>query len=462
MERCTPLAIVNAQLVNEGECYNGAVLIDSTGRIAQVIRGGAPVPTSGYRVMDAGGAYLFPGVIDTHVHFREPGLTQKGDIHTESAAAVAGGVTSFLDMPNTKPPATDRATLQEKKRLANGRAYANYGFYLGASTDNLEEIKRVDSREIPAVKLFMGSSTGSLQVTDPAVLEQIFAQSPLPIAVHCETDAIIAKNLAEAKAKWGDEIPFTEHVAIRCSQGCLQSTRLAIGLALTHNAHLHILHISSKEEVEELQRLANTDAAGHVTAETCLNYLWFCNDDLSRLTWQLKCNPAIKYKEDRQALRTALRQGVFSTIGTDHAPHLEVEKKQNYALSPSGIPSIQYAFVGLLEVAEQENIPLPRVVELTGSCGKGGKSLQRGVVAHLRALRLVALPRRKFPQPRENYHSRGDSRVPAGSSIRKTLRAAPYIPFNLLALCRYALCQIRESNPGSRGVAPLPVGPEGL
>lgn len=365
MERCTPLAIVNAQLVNEGECYGGAVLVDSEGRIAQVIRGGAPVPTSGYRVMDAGGAYLFPGVIDTHVHFREPGLTQKGDIHTESAAAVAGGVTSFLDMPNTKPPTTDIAALQEKKRLAQGRAYANYGFYLGASTGNLEAIQRVDSREVPAIKLFMGSSTGSLQVTDSAALEQIFAQSPLPIAVHCETDAIIAKNLAEAKAKWGDEIPFTEHAAIRCSAGCLQSTRLAIGLALSHKAHLHILHISTKEEVEELQRLATTGAAGLVTAETCLHYLWFCNDDLSRLTWQLKCNPAIKYKEDRQALRTALRQGVFSTIGTDHAPHLEMEKKQNYALSPSGIPSIQYAFVGLLEVAEQENIPLPRVVELT-------------------------------------------------------------------------------------------------
>ncbi len=359
-----PLIIRDVRMVNDGLITEGALLIDASGRIAQISTGDLSLdPKRRYDLIDAKGQYLLPGVIDTHVHFRDPGFTHKGDIATESRAAVAGGVTSFCDMPNTRPQTTTMTAVREKMASAAGRSCANYAFYLGASTDNLDEIRRCDANIVPAIKLFMGSSTGGMQLSSAELLEGVFRESPLLIATHCETDSTIAENLEKARKAFPQGIPFSEHAHIRSTASCVESVKLAQSLAQRHNARLHVLHLSAAEELA-LFTDPKLRADGKITCETCPHYLYFSDEDYDLLQWQIKCNPAIKSTKDRAALITALKSGIIRTIGTDHAPHLVSEKLKDYEHSPSGIPSIQYSLLLMLNLAQREKIPFPTIVEL--------------------------------------------------------------------------------------------------
>lgn len=357
MER---FAIYNAQVVNEGEEFCGGVAIDEHGRIARVFRGACH--PSDCKLIDAGGAYLLPGAIDEHVHFREPGLTAKGDVATESAAAVAGGVTSFMDMPNTKPATLTNAALHERHRAAEGRSYANYAFHLGASSKNLEEIRSADPTLVPAVKVFMGASTGNMQVAQ-SYLSPIFAASRLPILTHCESDRILDANLAAAKSRFGDSIPFAEHAAIRSDRACLESVKEAVALAEHHDARLHIMHISSAIETDYLREVQAKGGVA-VSAETCPHYITFSADDYGHFGGKIKCNPSIKYAADREAIIRGLADGVFLTIGTDHAPHLLEEKMTPYTSCPSGIPSVQYGLIASLELVSMGVLRMVDVARL--------------------------------------------------------------------------------------------------
>ncbi len=367
MSKCShhlPLVVHNVRIVNEGRVVEGELLVDEGGYIAEVTTSSLHLDAKRrYEVLDGKGQYLLPGVIDTHVHFRDPGFTHKGDIASESRAAVAGGVTSFCDMPNTKPQTTTRAALREKLALAAGRSHANYAFYLGATTENLDEIRACDPREVPAIKLFMGSSTGGMQLTQEEQLAPIFRDAPLLIATHCETDAIISENLARARAQYPEGIPFTEHARIRSTESCVKSVQLAQRLAREYRARLHVLHLSAAEELALFADPA-LRLEGRISCETCPHYLYFNEEDYRLYQWQIKCNPAIKSRADQQALIAALKSGVIRTIGTDHAPHLSSEKIKDYEHSPSGIPSIQYSLLLMLRLAEREGIGFPQVVEL--------------------------------------------------------------------------------------------------
>lgn len=363
-KRRVPLVLRDVRIVNEGTVREGAVLIDVSGRIEQISSGNLSLDRlQRYEVVEANGQYLFPGVIDTHVHFRDPGFTHKGDLQSESRAAVAGGVTSYCDMPNTKPQTTTMQAVRDKLALASGRSYANYAFYLGASVDNLDEIRRCDANRVPAIKLFMGASTGGMQLTLEEVLSSVFRESPLLIATHCETDSIIAENLQTARASFPQGIPFSEHARIRSVASCVESVKLAQRLAESYQARLHVLHLSSLDEVA-LFADEKLRSEGKITCETCPHYLYFSDSDYGRLEWRIKCNPSIKAQSDRAALISALKSGIIRTIGTDHAPHLMCEKVTDYEHSPSGIPSIQYSLVLMLSLAEQENLSFPSIVEL--------------------------------------------------------------------------------------------------
>ena len=357
MERFT---IHNARVVNEGEVFRGGVTVDEHGMIERVFRGD-DYPTD-CKPIDAEKAYLLPGAIDEHVHFREPGLTQKGDVASESAAAVAGGVTSYMDMPNTRPATLTNAAIDERLRAAEGRSYANYAFHLGAASNNLEEIRSVDPTVVPAVKVFMGASTGNLQVEQPSLLP-IFSASPIPILTHCESDLVIACNLSDAKKRYGDAIPFKEHAFIRSDIACLESTKQAVQLAKRSNARLHIMHISSALEVRYLAEL-KAEGETQISAETCPQYLTFTAKDYRRFGGKIKCNPSIKYREDRNALIKGVAIGLFLTIATDHAPHLLEEKETVYTRCPSGIPSIQYGLVATMELVAKRKLSITDVVRL--------------------------------------------------------------------------------------------------
>lgn len=342
----------------------GSVRIGVDGRIAEVCTGSQALSLQpDTEVLDAQGDYLFPGVIDTHVHFRDPGLTHKADIASESLAAVTGGVTSFLDMPNTSPPTISLEALQQKKASAQGRAYANYGFYLGATRRNIEQVKRADHRDIPAIKLFMGSSTGDMQVEEASAIDEIFRESPLLIATHCETDDVIRRNTLMCKEQYPNGIPFRLHPQIRSSYSCADSVLYATELAQTYKARLHVLHLSTQDELDILEE-AKARSRGRITGETCPHYLLFEDGDYEALTWRIKCNPAVKSKVDQMALRNALREGAIDTIGSDHAPHLIREKLHDYTACPSGMPSIEYSLRLMLDLAEHIDLPFPRVAEL--------------------------------------------------------------------------------------------------
>ena len=360
--------IVNARLVNEGREREGDLRIDAQGRIAAI---GSGLPAQpGEKVVDAAGRWLLPGMIDDQVHFREPGLTHKGDIATESAAAVAGGLTSFMDMPNTNPPTLDAAALEAKYAAARGRAWGNHGFYLGASNDNLEAVRTLDPKSAPGIKVFMGASTGNMLVDDPDTLDGIFRHAPTPIITHCEDTPTIDANLAAFKARYGEDGLTPEmHPDIRSREACIKSTRLAMELARRHGTRLHVLHISTADELALFERGPLVDANGKVrkkiTAETCIHFLRFDRGDYARLGNLIKCNPAIKDAPDRQALIAALVDDVVDVLATDHAPHTLEEKQKPFLQAPSGLPLVQYALLAAIELVHEGRMDIARVVDKT-------------------------------------------------------------------------------------------------
>ncbi len=360
----TDTLIVNARLVNEGREFDGDLRIQG-GRIAEI---GAGLAARGNeRVVDAAGRRLLPGMIDDQVHFREPGMEYKADIATESAAAVAGGLTSFMDMPNTSPPTLDRDALEDKYARSAGRARANYGVYVGASSDNLEAVRALDPKAAPGVKVFMGASTGNMLVDDPDILDGIFRDTPVPIITHCEDTPMIDAELARFRAEYGDDIPAGLHPDIRSREACIKSTRLALELARRHGTRLHVLHISTADELALFEAGPLVDAEGKVrkriTAETCIHFLRFAREDYDRLGHQIKCNPAIKEASDRDALRRAIADDVIDVLATDHAPHSWEEKQSPYVRAPSGLPLVQFALNAALECVHEGHFDTARVVQ---------------------------------------------------------------------------------------------------
>ena len=355
--------IVNARLVNEGREFDGDLRF-ANGRITHI--GAKLTPQPGDQVIEAGGRWLLPGMVDDQVHFREPGLTHKGDIATESAAAAAGGLTTFMDMPNTNPPTLDAAALQAKYDAAAGRAWSNYGFYLGASNDNLEAVRTLDPKTAPGIKVFMGASTGNMLVDNPDTLDAIFREAPTPIITHCEDTPTINANLALFKVKYGEDIPVECHPDIRSREACIKSTQLALSLARKHGTQLHVLHISTADELALFKAGPLIDAAGvrkRITAETCIHFLRFDRSDYARLGNLIKCNPAIKEASDREALIRALCDDVIDILATDHAPHTLEEKAKRYEQAPGGLPLVQYALVAALELVHEKRTSVAQIVQ---------------------------------------------------------------------------------------------------
>lgn len=354
------LLITNARLVNEGTTQDVDVLIKGE-RIEQIA--GSLKPSDNTRIIDAAGKMLLPGMIDDQVHCREPGLTYKGDLATESAAAVAGGVTSFMDMPNVDPQTTNRSALSDKYDNAKGRCWANHGFYLGATNDNIEEIKALQVGEACGIKAFMGASTGNMLVDDPGALEKLFQHAPVTVVTHCEHSPTIWDNEKEAKAIFGDDVPMHEHPKIRSANACLLSSSQAVDLARSHDALLHVLHLTTAIEM-------GLFAKGHrrnkrITAEVCVHHLWFDESHYSDFGAKIKCNPAIKTAEDRQALIKAVNEDRIDVIATDHAPHTKNEKAKSYFQSPAGLPLVQHVILCLFDMAKDGYLEYERIVDKT-------------------------------------------------------------------------------------------------
>lgn len=351
--------ISNATLVNEGSMQELDVLIKD-GKIERIDREiAAP---SNARVIDASGLHLLPGLIDDQVHFREPGLTHKGNIYTESRAAVAGGVTSFMDMPNTRPTTTSHEELEKKYAIASSNSAANFGFYFGATNDNIEAIRTLDPAATCGVKVFMGSSTGNMLVDDEKTLTAIFKDSPVVIATHCESTPMIEANLKAAQARFGNTIPVTEHARIRSADTCYASTLVAVNLARQHQAHLHVLHVSTAAELE-LFEPGPLDGKS-ITAETCIHFLHFTDADYATHGNRIKCNPAVKSQADQDGLFAGLASGRLDILATDHAPHTAEEKaSDDYLKAPAGLPLVQDLLLAAIELVHCGRLELATVVE---------------------------------------------------------------------------------------------------
>ncbi|MBS0487860.1 MAG: dihydroorotase [Proteobacteria bacterium] len=352
--------ITNADIVNEGRRFHADLRVRS-GRIDAIAPKLAAKPAE--RVFDACGRVLIPGMIDDHVHFREPGYTAKADIASESRAAAAGGVTSFIDMPNTNPATLTHALLDDKYALAARSSAINFAFYFGASNGNLDAIRTLDPRTVPGVKVFLCESTGNLCVSDPATLDGVFRDSPVLVAVHCEDDRIVHANIDRAKAQYGDAIPMRMHADIRSRQACFESTQWAVETARRHGTRLHVLHVSTADELALFE--SGPIAGKRITAETCVHFLRYTDADYTTLGGKLKCNPSIKAASDRDALLRALIDTRLDILATDHAPHLLEEKAQPYTRCPSGIPLIQFALQSALEHVFDGKLTLERLVETT-------------------------------------------------------------------------------------------------
>ena len=356
--RLNKLLISNARLVNEGEIRDADVLIEGE-RISRIEA--SITPRDGVEVVDAAGRLLMPGMIDDQVHFREPGLTNKGDLATESAAAVAGGITSFMDMPNVNPQTTTRQALADKYALAEHRCTANYGFYLGATNRNIEEIKALEVGEACGIKVFMGASTGDMLVDDSTALERIFRHAPVMVVTHCEHSPTIWDNEAKARAEYGDSVPMSEHPAIRSAAACLKSSSVAVDLARRFDALLHVLHLTTALEMALFSKAHRSEK--RITAEVCVHHLWFDESRYEDLGTRIKCNPAIKAASDREALVKAVNEGRIDVIATDHAPHTSSEKKQGYFKAPAGLPLVQHALLVLFDLADRGEISHELIVE---------------------------------------------------------------------------------------------------
>lgn len=352
--------IKNAQVVNEGSIDTCDVLVvgDRIQEIASTISAKSP----NTRVIDADGLYLMPGMIDDQVHFREPGLTHKATIESESKAAVAGGITSFIEMPNTVPQATTMEKVEEKFAIAAKSSWANYSFMFGGTNDNLEDLINADATKVAGIKLFLGSSTGNMLVDDPEVLAAIFKNTKMVISVHCEDEATIRENLAAQMEKYGEDIPMTMHPIIRSEEACYLSSSRAIELAKKHGARLHVFHLSTAKETGLFKAQSDLTKKS-ITSEVCIHHLWFSDQDYPRLGSKIKWNPAVKTALDRSGLRKALLEDRIDVIATDHAPHTSEEKSNKYTSAPSGGPLVQHALVALIELYHQGVISLEKIVE---------------------------------------------------------------------------------------------------
>ncbi len=360
----TPTRFIRASIVNEGKVEVGDVLIARDGTIGAVGAACDQHPEASEAIqIDAQGLWLMPGAIDDQVHFREPGLTHKGEIATESAAAAAGGITSFMEMPNTVPQALTQQLLEDKYERAAEVSAVNYSFFMGASNDNLEEVLKTDPRRVCGVKVFMGSSTGNMLVDNRAVLEAVFKESPTLVATHCEDEATIRLNSAVARERYGEFVPIDQHPLIRSAEACYRSSSMAVDLAEKSNTRLHILHISTAKEVG-LFRNDIPSTEKRITAEACIHHLWFTDADYALKGTHIKWNPAVKTAEDREAIRAGILNGRIDVVATDHAPHTAEEKSGSYFQSPSGGPLVQHALPAMLEMVHQGVLPVEEVVNL--------------------------------------------------------------------------------------------------
>lgn len=353
--------IKNASIVNEGRIFKGSVLINGN-LIAEVFEGAVPEPTAGVRVIDATGKMLLPGVIDDQVHFREPGLTHKGDIASESRAAVAGGVTTFMDMPNTKPQTTTLADLHWKLSRAAETSLANYSFFFGGTNDNMDDIRKLDRSRVPGLKLFLGSSTGNMLVDKKDSLERIFGEADMLIAIHAEKEEVIKRNIAYYTGLYGDDLDISFHSKIRSEEACYASSAEAVELATRLGSRLHILHLST---AKELSLLSNSMPLSRkkITAEVCVHHLWFYDADYARFGNRIKWNPAVKTLDDRIALRDAVNDNTVDIVATDHAPHLLSEKEGSCLKAASGGPLVQHSLVAMLELVAEGCFTYEKVVD---------------------------------------------------------------------------------------------------
>ncbi len=350
--------ITNARLVNEGQITEGDLLIAGE-RIEKIAP--AIAADDATEVIDAAGAVLMPGMIDDQVHFREPGLTYKGDLATESAAAVAGGITSFMDMPNVSPQTTTREAMRDKYSIAAGRCTANYGFHFGATNSNIEEIRALEVGDACGIKAFMGASTGDMLVDDPEALEKLFADAPLIVLTHCEDSPMIREAEQAARKQFGEDVPMSEHPAIRSADACLKSSTLATSLARKHDALLHVLHLTTEIEMGLFD--VGPRSGKRITAEVCVHHLWFDESRYAELGTRIKCNPAIKRPQDRAALIKALNDERIDVIATDHAPHTADEKANTYFLAPAGLPLVQHTVPLLFDLVDRGELSLELVVD---------------------------------------------------------------------------------------------------
>jgi dihydroorotase len=350
--------ITNAKIANEGKVFVGDILIK--GSFIDKIGKNLSDPQA--NVIDANGQLLMPGAIDDQVHFREPGLTHKGTIFSESRAAIAGGVTSFMEMPNTSPPVFTQKLLEDKYEIASRTSIANYSFFMGTSNDNLEEVLKTDAKKVCGLKIFMGSSTGNLLVDEPRILEAVFSKFDSLIATHCEDEATIKKNLSDYREKYGEDCPVLYHPLIRSEEACYKSSSSAAGLAKKHGTRLHILHISTAKEILLFDNSIPLEKK-KITAEACIHHLWFNDTDYEKLGMNIKWNPAIKTANDQQEILKAVLDNHIDVIATDHAPHTIEEKKNSYFNAPAGGPLVQHSIVAMLEFAKQGKISLEKVIE---------------------------------------------------------------------------------------------------
>jgi dihydroorotase len=354
-----PVLLKNGTIVNEGSSKVADILIKD-GRISKIDSG---ISTDfQYDVIDLSGKLVLPGCIDDQVHFREPGLTHKANIFTESRAAVAGGITSFMEMPNTVPNALTQELLEDKYQTAERTSIANYSFFMGASNENVEDVLRTDKRRVCGVKIFMGSSTGNMLVDNETTLDNLFSKVPMLIATHCEDEATIRRNIAAAKEKYGENVPIGQHPIIRSEEACYLSSSMAVRLAKKHDTRLHILHISTAKEIDLFDNSIPLEKK-RITAEACVHHLWFTDQDYDSKGTLIKWNPAVKTKEDRDQIFQAVLDNKIDVIATDHAPHTIEEKNNSYFNAPSGGPLVQHALLAMLEKSKEGLISIERVVE---------------------------------------------------------------------------------------------------
>ena len=354
--------IKNATIINEGKSFQASLTISNESIVEIFTDIPSTLNLNNYIIIDAEGKFLIPGVIDDQVHFREPGLTNKGEIYTEAKAAVAGGVTSYMEMPNTNPQTTTIETLESKFKIASEKSLANYSFYLGATNDNIDELLKNDNKKACGIKVFMGSSTGNMLVDNEETLNNIFSKCKSLIAVHCEDENTIQKNILEYKQKYGENVPINKHPEIRSGEACFKSSSLAVKLAKKYNSRLHILHLSTEKEISLLSQSSDLENK-RITAEVCVHHLWFNDSDYDKYGTKIKWNPAIKKESDRSALIKALKNNLIDVVATDHAPHTIEEKQNSYFKAPSGGPLVQHSLNAMIELYKKGDISLEQVVE---------------------------------------------------------------------------------------------------